>query len=73
MKEELRKIQKDFEEYKAKYPAEDFVPDFVKEPVKHRHRRNGQKRGHKGYARKIPERIDGRQAPCDRKMSLLWQ
>jgi len=58
LKEELRKIQKDFEEYKAKYPAEDFVPDFVKEPVKHRHRRNGQKKGHKGYARKIPERID---------------
>ena len=58
LKKELRKIQKEFEEYKAKYPAEDFIPDFVKEPVKHRHKRNGQKKGHKGYTRKIPERID---------------
>ena len=55
---EKEKIQKEFEEYKAKYPAEDFIPDFVKEPVKHRHKRNGQKKGHKGYTRKIPERID---------------
>jgi transposase-like protein len=55
---EKERIQKEFEEYKAKYPATDFIPDSIKEPVKHRHKKNGQKKGHKGYARKIPKRID---------------
>ncbi len=57
-RKEKERIQKEFEEYKAKYPATDFIPDFIKEPVKHRRKKNGQKKGHKGYTRKIPERID---------------
>ena len=55
---EKKKIEKEFEEYKAKYPAENFIPNFVKEPAKHRRKKNGQKKGHKGYTRKIPKRID---------------
>lgn len=57
-RKEKERIQKEFEEYKAKYPATDFIPDFIKEPVKHGRKKNGQKKGHKGYTRKIPERID---------------
>ena len=33
-------------------------PPFVKPNLKHRHKKNGQKDGHKGYTRRIPERID---------------
>ncbi|HIE35759.1 MAG TPA: IS66 family transposase [Candidatus Omnitrophica bacterium] len=58
LQKEIKKIQREFEEYKAKYPASDFIPNFIKEPVKHRRRKNGQKKGHKGYTRKIPERVD---------------
>lgn len=57
-RKEKEKTGKEFEEYRAKYPATDFIPDFIKEPVKHRHKKNGQKKGHEGYTRKIPERID---------------
>lgn len=58
LKEELAKVKKEFEKYKAKYPASDFIPSFIKEPVIRRHKKCGQKIGHKGYSRKIPERID---------------
>ena len=33
-------------------------PSFVKEDVTHNHIKTGQKEGHKGYSRYIPERID---------------
>lgn len=52
------KIKKEFEEYKAKYPATKELPAFVKEDVKHPKKIPGQKKGHKGYSRRIPERID---------------
>jgi len=58
LKRDMEKLRKEFEEYKAKYPATDFIPDFVKGPVKHRHKKNGQKKGHNGYSRRIPERVD---------------
>ncbi|MDI6642276.1 MAG: IS66 family transposase [Elusimicrobiota bacterium] len=61
IRKELDKIKKEFEEYKAKYPASDHIPDiFVKAQVKHhgRHKKNGQKIGHRGYTRKIPARTD---------------
>jgi len=58
VQKEKKKIEREFEEYKTKYPASDFIPNFVKEPVKRRRKKNGQKKGHKGYTRKIPERID---------------
>lgn len=59
IRKELDEIKKEFEEYKAKYSASDYVPDFVKSPVKHgRHKKNGQKIGHRGCTRKIPARVD---------------
>ena len=58
VEKEKKKIEREFKEYKAKYPVSDFIPNFIKEPVKHRRKKNGQKKGHKGYTRKIPERID---------------
>lgn len=58
VKKVLENVQKEFEEYKAKYPASDFIPASIKAPVTNRHKKCGQKKGHKGYSRKIPERID---------------
>jgi len=58
VEKEKKKIEREFKEYKAKYPVSDFIPNFIKEPVKHRRKKNGQKKGHEGYTRKIPERID---------------
>jgi len=53
------KTKKEFEEYKAKYPSEKKeLPDFVKENIKTEKKTPGQKKGHKGYFRKIPDRID---------------
>lgn len=64
-RKEKEKIQKEFEQtklefekYKAKYPATKELPAFVKEDVKHEKKVSGQKKGHKGYFRKIPDRID---------------
>jgi transposase len=54
----LKKIEKDFEEYKAEYPAEKSVSAFVKQEIKQIAQEPGQKKGHKGYSRRIPERID---------------
>jgi len=34
------------------------IPSFVKEDIDHRHKKTGQKNGHEGYSRHIPERID---------------
>ena len=53
------KTKKEFEQYKAKYPVEKKeLPDFVKENIKTEKKIPGQKKGHKGYFRKYPERID---------------
>lgn len=58
VKKEFEDTKKEFEEYKAEYPAKVEVPSFVKEDVKNLAKISGQKKGHKGYARHIPERID---------------
>jgi transposase len=61
LKKELEKVKKEFKEYKANYPAtiqKKELPAFVKEDVKHLKKTPGQKKGHKGYSRRIPERID---------------
>ena len=61
LKKEKEKIQKEFEQYKAKYPAikqKMELPAFVKENVKTEKKTPGQKKGHKPYFRKSPERID---------------
>jgi len=57
-RKEKEKIQKEFEQYKAKYPATKELPAFVKEDIKTEKKTPGQKKGHKGYSRRIPERID---------------
>ncbi len=57
-KKEKEKIKKQFEEYKAKYPATKELPAFVKEDIKTEKKTPGQKKGHKGYSRRIPGRID---------------
>ena len=58
--ERLKKIEKEYEHHKKH--CSDFstieVPSFVKEDVKRRHKKSGQKIGHKGYSRRVPERID---------------
>lgn len=56
--EEKKKIEEEFQQYKTKYPATKELPPFVKEDVKHIKKTPGQKLGHKGYSRRIPERID---------------
>jgi len=58
LKRELEKVKKEFEQYKAKYPATKELPAFVKEDLKHEKKTPGQKKGHQGYSRRIPERID---------------
>ena len=56
--ERLRKVEKEFDEYKAVNPVQNKVPSFVKANVNHPAQVSGQKSGHKGYCRHIPERID---------------
>jgi transposase len=58
IEKEFEKTRKEFEQYKAKYPATKELPAFVKEDIKTEKKTPGQKKGHKGYSRRIPERID---------------
>src|SRR3989344_6102978 len=58
IRKEKEKIKKEFEKYKAKYPATKELPAFVKEDIKTEKKTPGQKKGHKGYSSRIPERID---------------
>ncbi len=56
-KEALQKALKRIEELEG-LVKEKSKPSFVKEDVKEEPKISGQKEGHKGYARHIPERID---------------
>jgi len=70
-KEELRKENKELKE-KLNWALEKIkelesrvsqlekekIPSFVKEDINHRHKKTGQKEGHEGYTRYIPERVD---------------
>ncbi|MBI5871796.1 IS66 family transposase [archaeon] len=71
LKEALRRIaelEKAYAELKAEFEEhmkicplvkqQNDSPPFVKPNTNHRHKKNGQKNDHKGYSRKIPERID---------------
>ena len=58
IEEEFEDTKKKFEEYKAQYHSQFNPHSFVKEDVKHLAKISGQKKGHKGYTRRIPERID---------------
>lgn len=55
--EENKLLKKRIEEFEGKLKEKN-KPDFIKENINHRHKKNGQKNGHKGYSRHIPERID---------------
>ena len=57
LKETIKAILQEFEEFK-KIIKEKSKPSFVKEDVVHNDKKTGQKEGHKGYSRYIPERID---------------
>lgn len=54
---EIIRLQKRIEELEGKH-KENSKPDFIKEDVKEQSNKTGQKEGHKGYSRHIPERID---------------
>lgn len=53
----LKKIEEEYEEHKHHCAIFD-KPSFVKIDVRKRHKISGQKAGHEGYSRKIPERVD---------------
>ena len=55
--EELKKIKEEYEEHKHHCVIFN-KPFFVKEEIIKRHKIPGQKLGHTGYSRHIPERID---------------
>src|SRR3990167_2439279 len=55
--EELKKIKEEYEEHKRHCTILD-KPSFVKIDIRKRHKISGEKLGHIGYSRKIPERID---------------
>ena len=70
-KEELRKENKELKERLSRalekikeleskiiQLEKEKIPSFVKPDNNHRHKKTGQKNGHKGYSRRIPERID---------------
>src|SRR3990167_3738907 len=58
--QELRRKLEEFENHMKVCPLrnQENLPDFVKIDNKKRRKKTGQKNGHKGYSRKIPERID---------------
>lgn len=53
----IKKLQKEIEEIK-KIIKEKLKPKFVKEDIKKKKKKTGQKKGHKGHRRYSPERID---------------
>src|SRR3989344_4571749 len=57
LKETILALTKRIEELETIF-KEKQKPDFVKENVKEEPKISGQKEGHKGYSRHVPERID---------------
>jgi|SRR3989339_76874 len=57
LKETIKAILQEFEEFK-KVLKEKSKPSFIKEDVKEEPKISGQKEGHAGYSRHVPERID---------------
>jgi len=53
----IEELTKKLEEIEEKIKERE-IPSFVKEDVNHRHEKTGQKEGHEGYSRHIPERTD---------------
>ena len=57
--ERLKKVEEEYEEHKHHCTILDKkLPHFIKNEIRKRHKTPGQKLGHKGYSRRIPERID---------------
>src|SRR3989344_1299736 len=56
-KEVFKALEKRIEELEG-LVKEKSKPSFVKEDIKEESKKTGQKEGHKGYSRHIPERID---------------
>lgn len=57
--ERLKKVEEEYEAHKHECAIFDKkIPDFIKNGIKKRHKTSGQKTGHRGYSRIIPERID---------------
>ena len=56
----MRRKLEEFEEHMKVCPLgnQENLPDFVKLDIKKRRKKTGQRNDHKGYSRKIPERID---------------
>lgn len=57
LREENNKLKRRIEELEGKQ-KEKVKPDFIKDPVDTIPKKTGQKKGHTGYSRHIPERID---------------
>ena len=57
LREENKSLRKEIEELREVI-KEKSVPSFVKKEVKEEPKQSGQKEGHDGYSRHIPERID---------------
>ena len=57
LEELVESLKKRVEELEAKSDKKE-LPPFVKENIKTRKKKKGQKKGHEGYSRKTPERID---------------
>lgn len=55
--EENKKLRKELEELRGLVKNKS-KPSFVKENVSHYHHKSGQKEGHEGVSREIPEKID---------------
>ena len=53
----IEELEKENKLLKERF-REKSVPDFIKKDVKQEPKQSGQKDGHKGYSRRIPERID---------------
>lgn len=57
LREELKKALLRIEELEG-IIKDKSKPSFIKAPIDHIHHKSGQKKGHEGYSRHIPERID---------------
>ena len=53
----IKRLEKEIEEIK-KVIKEKSVPDFIKKDIKQEPKQSGQKKGHVGYSRHVPDRID---------------
>jgi hypothetical protein len=58
LKKEVEQLRKIIEELKGKGTPETPKPDFVKDNQHHRHQKPGQKEGHEGTSRPIPDHVD---------------